>query len=115
MERPDREPAVHREEVEVMNARRTTLGALLIAGLALSASDAHACGGMAMATPMAMPMAGHAMPMPSIGMTVEALPVGFISVTVNGVAFFRAGTIWYQQFQGPTGPVYQVVPAPHGM
>jgi hypothetical protein len=48
-------------------------------------------------------------------MTVDALPVGFISVTVNGVAFFRAGTIWYQQVQGPTGPVYQVVPIPHGM
>jgi hypothetical protein len=111
MERPGREPAAHREEVEVMNARRATLGALIIAGLALPTSDAHACGGMA----MAMPMAGHAMLMPSIGMTVEALPEGFISVTVNGVAFFRAGTVWYQQVQGPTGPVYQVVPAPHGM
>lgn len=98
-----------------MNAGRMILGALLIAGLALPASDARACGGMAMATPVAMPMAGHAMPLPVIGMTVEVLPVGFISVTVNGVAFFRAGPTWYQQFQGPTGQVYQVVPAPQGM
>jgi len=98
-----------------MNARRTTLGALLIAGLALSASDAHACGGMAMATPMAMPMTVHAMPMPSIGMTVEALPAGFLTVTVNGIPFFRVGPTWYERFQGPGGPMFRVVPAPHGM
>jgi hypothetical protein len=115
MERPGRKSAAHREEDEFMNAGKTILGALLIAGLALPAAEAHACGGMAMAAPMAMPMAGHAMPIPVVGMTVEVLPVGFISVTVNGVAFYRAGPTWYQQFQGPTGPTFQVVPAPHGM
>ena len=100
-----------------MNARRTILGGLLIGGLLLTADPALACGGMGMALPLAMPMVGHAMPMapPQVGMTVGVLPPGFISVTVSGVAFFRAGPIWYQQFQGPTGPVYQVVPAPHGM
>jgi hypothetical protein len=119
MERPGRKSAAHREEDELMNAGKTILGALLIAGLALPATDALACGGMGMAAPMtvpmAMPMAGHAMPMPGIGMTVEVLPAGFISVTVNGVAFYRAGPTWYQQFQGPTGPAFQVVPAPQGM
>jgi hypothetical protein len=119
MERPGRKSAAHREEDELMNAGKMILGGLLIAGLALPAADALACGGMAMAlpmaTPMAMPMAGHAMPMPVVGMTVEVLPAGFISVTVNGVAFYRAGPTWYQQFQGPTGPTFQVVPAPQGM
>jgi hypothetical protein len=109
----------HREEDEFMNAGKRILGALLIAGLALPATDALACGGMAMAAPMTMPlvmpMGGHAMAMPTIGATVEVLPPGFISVTVNGVAFFRAGPAWYQQFQGPTGVVFQVVPAPQGM
>jgi len=96
-----------------MNAGKTILGGLLIGGLFLTADPALACGG----TGMAMPMPGHVMPMapPAIGMTVGVLPPGFISVTVNGIPFFRAGTIWYQQFQGPTGPVYQVVPVPHGM
>ncbi len=102
-----------------MNAGKTILGALLVAGLALATTDASACGGMAtampMAAPMAMPMGGHAMPMPTVGTTVEVLPPGFISVTVNGVAFLRAGPTWYQQFQGPTGLVFQVVPAPQGM
>lgn len=100
-----------------MNVGKSILGALLAAGLALPAADANACGGMAMAMPMAAPMvmAGHAMPMPAAGTTVEVLPAGFISVTVNGVAFFRAGPTWYQQFQGPTGVVFQVVPAPQGM
>jgi hypothetical protein len=119
MERPGRRSAAHTEEDEFMNAGKTILGGLLIAGLALPSADAFACGGMAMAlpmvSPMAMPMAGHAMPMPVVGMTVEVLPAGFISVTVNGVAFYRAGPTWYQQFQGPSGPAFQVVPAPHGM
>jgi hypothetical protein len=107
----------HREEDEFMNAGKTILGALVIAGLAVPAADAHACGGMAMAMPMAAPMAmaAHAMPMPAIGAMVEVLPAGYISVTVNGVAFFRAGPAWYQQYQAPTGVVFQVVPAPQGM
>jgi hypothetical protein len=105
----------HREEDDFMNAGKTILGALLVAGLALPATDALACGGMAMAAPMAMPMVGHVMAMPTIGSTVEVLPPGFISVTVNGVAFFRAGPAWYQQYQAPTGVVFQVVPAPQGM
>jgi len=89
-----------------MNAARIILGAMLVGGMAMSAADAAACGHGAMAMPMAVP---------AVGVTVGVLPPGFISVTVNGVAFFRAGTIWYQQFQGPAGPVYQVVPVPHGM
>jgi hypothetical protein len=96
-----------------MTAGNTILAGLLIAGLSLPAAPALACGG----TAVAMPMVGHAMPMalPVIGMTVGVLPLGFISVSVNGAAFFRAGPTWYQQFQGPTGPMFRVVPAPHGM
>jgi len=106
-----------------MNAARIILGAMLVGGMAMTAADAAACGhgAMAMETPVAAtmvaPMVGHAMPMavPAVGLTVGVLPPGFLTVTVNGIPFFRAGTIWYQQFQGPTGPVYQVVPAPQGM
>lgn len=88
---------------------------MLIVGLALSAADAAACGHGAMA--MATPMVGHAMPMtvPVVGLTVGVLPQGFLTVTVNGVPFFRAGPTWYEQFQGPSGPMFRVVPAPHGM
>jgi hypothetical protein len=106
-----------------MNAARITVGTMLIVGLALSAADAAACGhgAMAMETPMAAtmvaPMVGHAMPMPVavVGLTVGVLPQGFLTVTVNGVPFFRAGPTWYEQFQGPSGPMFRVVPAPHGM
>ena len=98
-----------------MNAARITVGTMLIVGLALSAADAAACwhGAMAMATPMV----GHAMPMtvPVVGLTVGVLPQGFLTVTVNGVPFFRAGPTWYEQCQGPSGPMFRVVPAPHGM
>jgi hypothetical protein len=93
-----------------MIAGKTIFAGLLIGGLSLQAAPALACGGTAVAMPGAMPMA-----LPAIGMTVGVLPLGFISVSVNGAAFFRAGPTWYQQFQGPTGPMFRVVPAPHGM
>jgi hypothetical protein len=100
-----------------MIAGKTIFAGLLIGGLSLQAAPALACGGTAVAMPGAMPMVGHAMPMalPAIGMTVGVLPLGFISVSVNGAAFFRAGPTWYQQFQGSMGPMFRVVPAPHGM
>jgi hypothetical protein len=100
-----------------MIAGKTILAGFLIGGVSLTAAPALACGGTAMALPVGMPMVGHAMPMalPAIGMTVGVLPPGFISVTVSGAAFFRAGPTWYAQFQGPTGPMFRVVPAPHGM
>jgi hypothetical protein len=100
-----------------MNAGRIAAGAALVAGLALSAGDASACGHGA--TVMAAPMAGSAVAvavaLPTIGMAVEVLPPGHVAVTVNGIAFFRAGPAWYQPFQGPMGPMFRVVPAPHGM
>lgn len=100
-----------------MNAGKKILGGLLIVGLLLTADPALACGGTGMALPMAAPMVGHAMPMapPAIGMTVGVLPPGFISVTVNGIPFFRVGPTWFERFQGPGGPMFRVVPAPHGM
>jgi len=104
-----------------MNAARITLGAMLVGGMAMSAADAAACGhgAMAMETPMAAtmvaPMVGHAMPMPAVGLAVGVLPQGFFTVTVNGMPFFRAGPTWYEQFLGPRGPMFRVVPAPHGM
>ncbi len=100
----------------------TTVG--IITALAAPASRALACGGggMAMAMPMAAPMMAGAvaapvvgMVAPQVGLEVAALPVGFVTVVVNGATFFRAGPAWYQPFQGPTGPMYRVVPAPHGM
>lgn len=98
-----------------MNAARITLGAMLIAGLAVPAARARACGHGGMA--MADPAVGHSMPMPdpAIGMTVAVLPQGHVAVTVNGVPFFRAGKAWYQPFDAPAGQMYRVVPAPHGM
>jgi hypothetical protein len=90
-----------------MKAGRIAAGAALVAGLALSATDARACGHGVMAM---APMAG-----PAIGVAVAVLPPGHFAVTVNGVAFFRAGPAWYQPFQGPMGPMFRVVPAPHGM
>ena len=106
-----------------MNAARIILGAMLVGGLARSAADAAACGhgAVAMETPMASamvaPMVGHAMPMaaPVVGLTVGVLPPGFLTVTVNGFPFFRAGPTWYQRVSGPNGPMFRVVPAPHGM
>jgi len=100
-----------------MKAGRIAAGAALVAGLALSAGDALACGhgAMAMAAPMAGSAVGVAVAFPTIGMAVEALPPGHVAVTVNGFAFFRAGPTWYQAFQGPMGPMFRVVPAPHGM
>lgn len=99
-----------------MKAGRIAAGAALVAGLALSASDARACGRGVMAmAPMAGPAIGVAVALPTIGMAVEVLPPGHVAVTVNGVAFFRAGPAWYQPFQGPMGPMFRVVPAPHGM
>ncbi len=99
----------------------TTVG--IIAALAAPAGQALACGGvgMAMAMPMAAPMAGAVagpvvgMALPQIGLEVAALPAGFVTVVVNGATFFRAGPTWYQPFQAPSGPMYRVVPAPHGM
>ena len=99
-----------------MKARRIAAGAAIVAGLALSASDARACGHGVMAmAPMAGPAIGVVVALPTIGMAVEVLPPGHFAVTVNGVAFFRAGPAWYQPFQGPMGPMFRVVPAPHGM
>jgi hypothetical protein len=100
-----------------MNAGRIAAGAALVAGFALSAGDALACGhgAMEMAAPMAAPAIGVAVALPTIGMAVAVLPPGHVAVTVNGIAFFRAGTAWYQPFQGPMGPMFRVVSAPHGM
>ena len=106
-----------------MRAARITLGAMLVAGMAMPVADAAACGhgAMAVETPVAAtmvaPMVGHAMPMavPAVGVTVGVLPPGFLTVTVNGIPFFRVGPTWYERFQGPGGPMYRVVPAPHGM
>jgi hypothetical protein len=103
-----------------MTARNFTLRAALVAGLAVPASLAQACGGMAMMAPMS-PMHGHssmAVPvqaLPTVGTTVEALPLGYVTVVVEGATYFRAGSAWYVPFQGPTGPVFRVVHAPHGM
>lgn len=103
-----------------MTARIFTSRAAIVAGLALPAALAQACGGMAMMAPMS-PMQGHssvAVPvqaLPTIGATVEVLPLGYVTVVVEGATYFRAGPAWYAPFQGPTGPVFRVVPAPHGM
>jgi len=98
-----------------MNVGRIATGAVLMGGLVLQAADARACGHGAMA--MGAPMGGPALvvAVPTIGMTVEVLPPGHAAVTVNGVAFFRAGLAWYQPFQSQMGPMFRVVPAPHGM
>jgi hypothetical protein len=98
-----------------MNAGRISLGAMLIAGLAMPAAEARACGHGGMAIPV--PAVGHIMPMsvPAIGMTVDVLQQGYVAVTVNGVPFFRAGQAWYQPFDARAGQMYRVVPAPHGM
>jgi hypothetical protein len=70
---------------------------------------------MAPMAPMAYPAVAVGVALPAVGMAVEVLPPGHVAVTVNGVAFFRAGPAWFQPFQGPTGMMFRVVPAPHGM
>ncbi len=98
----------------------------IVTAMAAPAGRAHACGRGAMVEPMVAPMASPmmagpamapmvGMALPAIGLTVAALPVGSVSVVVNGASFFRAGPTWYQPFQGPSGMMYRVVPAPHGM
>ncbi len=112
-----------------MTTRKMAVVTAAIAGLALPATEALACGGGGgmMAPMMAGPMAAPAMvtiaapavaaavAVPAMGATVSVLPEGYVSVVVNGVGFFRAGATWYQGFQGPHGTMYRVVPAPHGM
>jgi hypothetical protein len=98
-----------------MNAGRMILGALLIGGLALPVADARACGRGAMAVPVPGYGMAASVALPPVGLTVGVLPPGFVTMTVNGVPFFRAGPVWYQHFRGPTGPLFRVVPAPHGM
>ncbi len=96
-----------------MNTRKLIAVTGILTAMAVPTGRAAACGHGAMALPVAAPMVGVALP--AVGLTVAALPVGSISVVVNGATFFRSGPTWYQQYQAPTGMMYRVVPAPRGM
>jgi hypothetical protein len=107
-----------------MTTRNAVLGLVAAAGLAAPAGEALACGGGAMMgsmmgpgmlAPVVGPVAAAGVALPAIGAVVSVLPQGYVSVVVNGIGFFRAGPTWYQVFQGPKGPMYRVVPVPHGL
>lgn len=96
-----------------MEAARTTLTALIVAGLAMFAADAQACGRGAMAVPVPAYGVAAAVAVPSVGISVAVLPPGYATVVVNGLPFFRFGPVWYAPYQGPTGRMFRVVPPPH--
>lgn len=96
-----------------MDARELMAVVGVLAATVVPAGRALACGRGPMVAPMMAPMAGMALP--AVGLTVAALPLGSVSVVVNGASLFRAGPTWFQPFQAPTGTMYRVVPAPHGM
>lgn len=96
-----------------MNVRMLMAVTGILTAMAAPAGRALACGRGAMVVPMMAPIVGMAVP--AFGLTVAALPVGSISVVVNGAGFYRAGPTWYQPFQAPTGRMYRVVPAPQGL
>lgn len=107
-----------------MKAGRIFAGTTLAIALAIPAADALACGpgagmgattmapGVAVALPA--PVASVGVAVPPVGLTVSALPAGYVSVVVGGVGFFRAGPAWYQPFHGPAGMMFRVVAPPHG-
>ena len=111
-----------------MIAKNLVVGAVAAAGIAAAPGAVRACGNgpMAMwmgagmmapagAVALAAPAIAATVALPAVGATVSTLPEGYLTVVVNGATFFRAGPSWYQPFQGSTGPMYRVVPAPHGM
>lgn len=100
-----------------MNSKKWMAVTGILTAMAAPTGRALACGRGAMVVPMMAPMVAPmvGMVVPAFGLTVAALPVGSISVVVNGAGFYRAGPTWYQPFQAPTGMMYRVVPAPQGL
>jgi hypothetical protein len=96
-----------------MDAAKTSLTALIVAGMALMATDAQACGRGAMAVPVPAYGVAATVAVPPVGISVAVLPPGYATMVVNGMPFFRFGPVWYAPYQGPTGRMFRVVPPPH--
>lgn len=49
---------------------------------------------------------------PAYGATYAALPGGCTMITPSGATYYACGGVYYRPYYGPSGVVYQVVPAP---